>query len=83
MKPTIHRNGTSPEELLSQVLKVADALRDAITALCWATPNGRDYYVQDPGALKLALEEHNERATKLQEVLDDMQALAIHISDHS
>jgi hypothetical protein len=81
LKPTIHRNGTSRQELLDQVCKASAAIHDAMTALAGATPNGRDYYVQDPGAIKLALEEHDSRATRLQSVLDELQDLAIHISD--
>lgn len=81
MKPTIHSNGTSRQELLDQVLEVGHKIREAMAALARATPNGRDYYPQDPGAIKIALEEHNVRATKLQEVLNDMQALAEHICD--
>jgi len=81
MKPTIHSNGTSRQELLDQVCNAGHAIQDAMTALAKATPNGRDYYVQDPGAIKIALEEHNSQATRLQSVLDELQELAIHISD--
>lgn len=81
MKPTIHLNGTSKKELLDQSLLVVEKIRDAMEALAKATPNGRDYYVQGPNAIKTALEEHNARATKLQEVLDDMNELVMHIVD--
>lgn len=46
---TVHRNGTSAEELVQQhitIMNAAKALADAINA---ASPNMRDYYVQDAG----------------------------------
>lgn len=81
MKPTIHNNGTSRDELMAQVLKATERIREAMTALAEATPNGRDYYPQGPDAIKAAGAEHRERIAKLREVLDDMEALSLHICD--
>ena len=83
MKPTIHNNGTSRQELLDQVLEAAHRIEDAISALAKAVPNGRDYYPQGPDAIKTAVAEHSERIAKLGEVLDDMRALSMHICDAS
>ena len=81
LKPTIHSNGTSREELLNQVLEAGHKIRDAIKALAAAAPNGRDYYPQGTSAIQEAIEEYRARARKLEEVFNDLQTLAEHIAD--
>ncbi|HEU5463457.1 MAG TPA: hypothetical protein VFV82_04960 [Candidatus Binatia bacterium] len=81
LKPTIHMNGTSREELLDQLCKAGAALRDAMGALAEASPNGRDYYVQGDGAIRQALAEHAARREKLAEVLKEIEELAEHVAD--
>ena len=44
MKPIIHLNGTSKDDLLQQYLDAGHALKAALTAMSMAAPNGRDYY---------------------------------------
>lgn len=66
---------------MDQVLSASNAVEDAMTALIKASPNGRDYYPQDLGAIKFALEEHNSRLTRLQTVLGELKELSIHICD--
>jgi len=79
--PTIHLNGTPGERLLDQVTDAGSAVYKAIEALSQASPNARDYYPQGPGAFAAADDEHTARCVKLREVFDELQALAIGISD--
>lgn len=58
--PTIHLNGTSPEELSRQAEQVYDRARDLLDALRDASPNGRDYYVV-PGSMPQAQDEAAKR----------------------
>jgi hypothetical protein len=81
IKPTIHRNGTGRDQLLEQVLEAGHKVYEALKALEAASPNGRDYYPQGPDAINTAVQEYTVRVYKLKEVWDDLQELAIHISD--
>ena len=81
MKPTIHLNGTSQQELLGNVCQAGDAVADALTAMGKAYPNARDYYPQGPGAYKEALAEHESRCSRLVTVRGELEELAIAISD--
>ncbi len=60
-KPTIHINGSSREDLKRQFYGAYRALGDAIQLMVEATPHGRDYYVQEPGAYEVARSEHIAR----------------------
>lgn len=79
MKPTIHMNGTSKDELIENHLAALSALRTAQDRMAVAAPNGRDYYPQDkPGersALYRAQEEHEARCLKIREVQKEILAL--------
>ena len=79
-KPTIHLNGTAGADLLDAYLEASDALRKAMEALRNAAPNGRDYYPQGESAVHRATEEHRARHQALKAVYDDMQELALHVS---
>ena len=61
LKPTIHLNGTSSQELSRQLEKVYVACNDLIDALSNARPHGRDYYPQGDSALNEATKEHEAR----------------------
>lgn len=79
--PRINLNGTSKGELLQQQLTALDAINAAIDALCAAAPNGRDYQTLPSGAVQLAMSEHTTRLKLLQTVQDELQTIAMHISD--
>lgn len=79
--PRINLNGTSKGDLLQQQLDALHAVNAAIDALCAAAPNGRDYQTLPPGAVQLALSEHTARLKLLQTVQDELQTIAMHISD--
>ena len=55
--PTIHNNGTSPEDLAKGFLDGMRAISAAADLLCNAGPNGRDYYPQGSEALPAAITE--------------------------
>ncbi len=81
IKPTIHRNGTSREELLDQLTDAAQAGRQFVVALEDASPNGRDYYPQGDGAILTASTEWASRVDKVQAVISEMMELAEHVAD--
>jgi hypothetical protein len=81
MIPTLHLNGTSRDELMTQVCDAARALQAAMEALAQMAPNGRDYYVQSPDACAQAGREHRERIAKVKEVYDEVTRLGEAILD--
>lgn len=79
--PTIHLNGTSADDLLEQQCNAASAIREAITAVANAGPNGRDYYPQGPQVLAVAMQQHCARLQKLQDVLTELEQIAEYVAD--
>ena len=80
-KPTVHLNGTSRARLLGGYCDAATAVRAAQDALSAdAAPNARDYYTQSDGAFADANREHVERIRLLQNVIDDLNERALHVS---
>jgi len=80
-QPTIHINGTGKADLLNGYRQAMAAVRLAIDAVRSTAPHGRDYYVQRDNPIQMAMREHAERLVKLQSVFDELQALAIHVSN--
>ncbi len=80
-KPTIHLNGTSAGSLLDSYTEASSAIYKALRQLCESAPNGRDYYLQDEGALKTATEQHESRVKRLQSVIAELQELAEHVAE--
>jgi len=74
--PTVHLNGTSREELVTQLTEASNAVRDAITAVQKASPNGRDYYPQGSGATQEALRQHANRLHNLTAVQRELVEIA-------
>jgi hypothetical protein len=79
--PSVHLNGTSKDVLLEQTLNAAESLRSAINALCAASPNARDYYVQGDGVFKIAQAQHEDRVRRLQTVFKELVFLHEEIFD--
>jgi hypothetical protein len=73
-------NGTSAGDLLEGYCEASQAIRDAIEKINKTSPNGRDYYPV-PGSITPAMEEHCARLAKLREVLAEIDALAVAVSD--
>lgn len=80
MLPTLHLNGTSGTDLMSQTVDAMLSLSTALDALKIMGPNGRDYYVQGPRVIDAAMDEHIVRIEKLEAVLADLVTIseAIH-----
>lgn len=79
IKPIIHTDGTSGEELFEQYLAAYHAINDAMDKVMKATPNGRDYYCHQD--FNTALKEHKDRLIALNCVKLDMLELAEHCRD--
>ena len=77
--PTIHRNGTDKKDLVEQWNDAYKALHDALAALQYARPNGRDYYPQGPEAIQTAETEHCLRIMKIRSVMEDIDKLRAHV----
>ena len=77
--PCVHSNGTAAEELRDQLEAAVDALRDAIRAMCAASPNGRDYYVSN--TVQRAIKEHCLRQEKLLEVAAELVQMRDHVME--
>ena len=71
MKPTIHLNGTSSDELSRQLEKVYVACSELIDALSNARPHGRDYYPQGDDAIGKASAEHEARIAAVTKIRED------------
>lgn len=76
MVPTIHRNGTTRQELLRQQVAAMNAIDTALEAMGKASPHGRDFYPQSPSAFLTAAAEHQARVEALQGVRDQLMQLA-------
>ena len=83
--PHIHRNGTSPDELLRQFTDVASALREALEKIQAAAPNGRDYYPMGNDAFGQAAKQHVRQREAVEGVLREFElmALAVFNADQS
>ena len=79
--PTVHRNGTSREELVELRRATCTALRQATEALSAMAPNARDYYVAGPGAMTAALKQHDQRMAAIHNVYAEVVAEAMAILD--
>ena len=81
MKPTIHFNGTSCKQLLTQAERVCDTLRAALVELADFTPDGRDYYPQGSDATAQAGREHRTRVDRVRSVLVEIEELYVYLAD--
>jgi hypothetical protein len=79
--PSIHINGTSPEELSRGYEEAYRLLGHVISVVQQTVPNGRDYYPQGDMAYVDARDEHRERMDKLVSVRNDMLTLFEAVED--
>lgn len=79
--PSLHLNGTSPDQLVEQLANAQRATSDAMLALEQAAPNSRDYYLQGADAFKEAMMEHRVRLNKVSSVHDELTELMILVQD--
>lgn len=78
IKPTVHLNGTSKEELVSAYVSALEALRLAHSKVALACPNERDYYVKIDGdeAFREARTEQRVRLSLIERVISELQEIA-------
>ncbi len=80
--PTLHLNGTHPDDLREGFIEGFRAVNAAMDTLKnSAAPNGRDYYPQGKSALDQAISEHAARLQRLASVADELLALAVHVDE--
>ena len=79
--PTVHLNGTSAADLLSQLKEAFTAVRQATEKVNQSAPHARDYYVQNDRAYALAREQHVQRIKAMEAVAADLERIAIGIQD--
>ncbi len=77
--PTIHNNGTSKASLIEALVSASEVLNLAYQKITETAPNGRDYYPQGSVAMNRAIEEHQERLKKIDEVKGELDAMTIAI----
>ncbi len=78
--PTIHKGGTSKDGLLELYYEARGAINDAIAAVQFAAPNGRDYLFEDRAIVE-AVKEHVARIEALERVRDELTLIIDHISE--
>jgi hypothetical protein len=78
IKPTIHLNGSSKDDLFDKYMTALAAVEAAIDALAQAGPHGRDYYPQGDDAFREARAEHEARLRQLNNVSRELMILADH-----
>jgi hypothetical protein len=79
--PTIHLNGTSPEDLLFEAMTARDQLVHAVDAMRGAHPNARDYYPQGVDAVAAAIREYDAHYVAVSAAAAFFAAYAEHIAD--
>ena len=79
--PVLHLNGSGKDRLIDALLEAATVLREAQEKVAVTAPNARDFYPRGPEALRQATTEHEERLRRLRDTADEIEALAIGISD--
>lgn len=77
-RPTIHLNGTAPDDLHRGYQAAVATLRPALAKLEETAPNARDYYPQGPDAFEAARREHEHRVARLTMVLCELVDLSGH-----
>lgn len=79
--PLSHLNGSGVKNLMEPLIKAIRALDQAQDALAEATPHGRDYYIGPPDAYQRARDEHQDRRRVLEQVKEELEFIAMHVSD--
>jgi len=78
--PQVNLNGTSREELVSQQLRVMEALHSTYLSMNDAAPNGRDYQLR-PAEFAPAREAWDARMLVVHNMLKEIEAHALAIQD--
>lgn len=79
--PTVHLNGDTREELVKQNMAVYRAAGKLLEALGEAGPNGRNFYVQGPQAMKHATDEHVARLAAVEKIQREMEEIVLALQE--
>jgi hypothetical protein len=77
--PTVHLNGTGRQSLSDEYMAAYTAARRAFDALCDATCNARDYYVQGDDAYFKARDERDRQLDNLRDLIRYTEAHVAHL----
>lgn len=81
MKPSIHLNGTSVQELKFNHELALRGIRQALDLMVKCDPHARDYYPQGPAAFPQAQKEYVIRLQKLMSVRNELEELYEYLCD--
>jgi hypothetical protein len=73
--PMIHMNGTSAVDLLKGLEDAYSAVGVALDSMRNIVPNGRDFYPLGPEAMEAAQAQHRDRALRLHNVREELEAI--------
>ena len=79
--PTININGSDAQQLMDALNDAMRSLHDASRALSKCSPHGRDYYVQGPDAIGIAIRQHVSRMQKLADISKELMTISLCIAD--
>jgi hypothetical protein len=77
--PTVHLNGSGYDNLHRDYRAALAAVREAREKL--PRPHGRDYYVQEAGALEKALSQFTGQLRKLEEIETELTHILMGVQD--
>ena len=77
--PTIHTNGTAPEDLRDQLDSAVGAVQTALVQVAAAAPNPRDYYLSGGCSWHTASAQHADRMNRLRDVLAELDQIRAHV----
>jgi hypothetical protein len=81
--PTININGSNALQLKDALDDALWSLKDAFEALNKCAPHGRDYHMQGPDALRIAIQQHFSRMQRLADISAELSAITLSIQDQA
>jgi hypothetical protein len=79
--PTININGSDARQLMDALNDAMRSLHDASRALSKCSPHGRDYHMQGPDALRIAIQQHVSRGQRLVDISTELMTIALAIGN--
>ncbi|MFO0190301.1 MAG: hypothetical protein ACK54F_03525 [Planctomycetia bacterium] len=79
--PTINMNGTDARDLMDALDNAMLSLHDASKALSKCSPHGRDYHMQGPDAIAIAIRQHISRMQRLADISTELMTISLAVAD--
>lgn len=79
--PTIHSNGDSQKNLLTEATDALRDLRKSRETILKITVNGRNFYPQGPGVINEATNRFREMVSRFDSVITEIEEYAMAVSD--